>query len=167
MRYVEKQVVLQTLDHLWRDHLVTLDHLRQVIGWRGMAQRDPLNEYKSEAFELFQKLIGQWHEAVTAQMMRIEVRFQAPAPEPPPPMQFQHLDPRDGESEARLDTLAEPVDGNPFSGVAVAATASAPAFAGVAERDPNDPATWGKIGRNEPCPCGSGKKFKHCHGALG
>jgi len=166
MRYVEKQVILQSLDHLWRDHLVTLDHLRQVIGWRGMAQRDPLNEYKSEAFELFQKLIGQWHEAVTAQMMRIEVRFQAPAPEPPPPMQFQHLDPRDGENEAPLGALAEPIDANPFSGVAVAATAAAPAFAAVAERDPNDPATWGKIGRNEPCPCGSGKKFKHCHGQL-
>ena len=78
MRYVEKQVILQTLDHLWRDHLVTLDHLRQVIGWRGMAQRDPLNEYKSEAFELFQKLIAQWHEQTVAQMMRIEVRFQPP-----------------------------------------------------------------------------------------
>ena len=166
MRYVEKQVILQSLDHLWREHLVTLDHLRQVIGWRGMAQRDPLNEYKSEAFELFQKLIVQWHEAVTAQMMRIEVRFQAPAPEPPPPMQFQHLDASSGENEAPLDALAEPVDGNPFSGVAVAATASASAFAGVAERDPNNPATWGKIGRNEPCPCGSGKKFKHCHGQL-
>ena len=166
MRYVEKQVILQSLDHLWRDHLVTLDHLRQVIGWRGMAQRDPLNEYKSEAFELFQKLIVQWHEAVTAQMMRIEVRFQAPAPEPPPPMQFQHLDASGGENEAPLGALAEPIDGNPFSGVAVAATASATAFAGVAERDPNNPATWGKIGRNEPCPCGSGKKFKHCHGQL-
>ena len=166
MRYVEKQVILQSLDHLWREHLVTLDHLRQVIGWRGMAQRDPLNEYKSEAFELFQKLIVQWHEAVTAQMMRIEVRFQAPTPEPPPPMQFQHLEASGGESEAALDALAEPVDGNPFSGVAVAATASAAAFAGVAERDPNNPATWGKIGRNEPCPCGSGKKFKHCHGQL-
>ncbi len=76
MRYVEKQVILQTLDHLWREHLVTLDHLRQVIGWRGMAQRDPLNEYKSEAFELFQQLIEQWHEAVIAQMTRVEVRFQ-------------------------------------------------------------------------------------------
>ncbi len=166
MRYVEKQVILQSLDHLWREHLVTLDHLRQVIGWRGMAQRDPLNEYKSEAFELFQKLIVQWHEAVTAQMMRIEVRFQAPAPEPPPPMQFQHLDASGGENEAPLGALAEPIDGNPFSGVAVAATASATAFAGVAERDPNNPATWGKIGRNELCPCGSGKKFKHCHGQL-
>ncbi|MGA2492600.1 MAG: preprotein translocase subunit SecA [Roseiarcus sp.] len=166
MRYVEKQVILQALDHLWREHLVTLDHLRQVIGWRGMAQRDPLNEYKSEAFELFQKLIVQWHEAVTAQMMRIEVRFQAPAPEPPPPMQFQHLDANNGENEAPLGALGEPLDSTPFSGVAVAATASATAFAGVAERDPSDPATWGKIGRNEPCPCGSGKKFKHCHGQL-
>ena len=80
MRYVEKQVILQSLDHLWRDHLVTLDHLRQVIGWRGMAQRDPLNEYKSEAFDLFRQLIAQWHEAVIAQMMRVEVRFQAPEP---------------------------------------------------------------------------------------
>ena len=98
MRFVEKQVILQSLDHLWREHLVTLDHLRQVIGWRGMAQRDPLNEYKSEAFELFQQLIAQWHEAVIAQMTRIEVRFQEPEP-PPPPMQFQHLDPATGENE--------------------------------------------------------------------
>jgi preprotein translocase subunit SecA len=162
MRYVEKQVILQSLDHLWREHLVTLDHLRQVIGWRGMAQRDPLNEYKSEAFELFQKLIVQWHEAVTSQMMRIEVRFQAPTPEPPPPMQFQHAEPGSGDIEP---PLGESLDHNPFAGVAIAATASASAVA-VAERDPNDPATWGKIGRNELCPCGSGKKFKHCHGQL-
>ena len=98
MRYVEKQVILQSLDHLWREHLVTLDHLRQVIGWRGMAQRDPLNEYKSEAFELFRELITQWHEAVIAQMSRVEVRFQQPEP-PPPPMQYQHLDPATGENE--------------------------------------------------------------------
>ncbi len=80
MRYIEKQVILQSLDHLWREHLVTLDHLRQVIGWRGMAQRDPLNEYKSEAFELFRELINQWHEGVIAQMSRVEVRFQQPEP---------------------------------------------------------------------------------------
>ncbi len=164
MRYVEKQVILQSLDHLWREHLVTLDHLRQVIGWRGMAQRDPLNEYKSEAFELFHTLISQWHEAVTAQMMRVEVRFQPPEPAPPP-MQFQHLDPRTGENDAVFGQIAEAVDGGPFSAIAVAATA-APALGGVAERDPNNPATWGKIGRNELCPCGSGKKFKHCHGQL-
>jgi preprotein translocase subunit SecA len=164
MRYIEKQVILQSLDHLWREHLVTLDHLRQVIGWRGMGQRDPLNEYKSEAFDLFRTLIAQWHEAVIAQMMRIEVRFQAPEP-PPPPMQFQHLDPRTGENEASFGQIAEPVDGGPFSAVAVAATA-APALGRVAERDPDNPASWGKIGRNEPCPCGSGKKFKHCHGQF-
>ena len=164
MRYIEKQVILQSLDHLWREHLVTLDHLRQVIGWRGMAQRDPLNEYKSEAFDLFRILIAQWHEAVIAQMMRIEVRFQAPEPAPPP-MQFQHLDPRTGENESPFGEIAEPVDDGPFSSLAVAATA-APALSGIAERDPGNPATWGKIGRNEPCPCGSGKKFKHCHGQL-
>ncbi len=164
MRYVEKQIILQSLDHLWREHLVTLDHLRQVIGWRGMAQRDPLNEYKSEAFDLFRNLIAQWHEAVIAQMTRVEVRFQAPEPAPPP-MQFQHLDPRTGENESPFGPIAEPVDGGPFSAVAVA-VAAAPALGGIAERDPNNPATWGKIGRNEPCPCGSGKKFKHCHGQL-
>src|SRR5271155_6139230 len=108
MRYVEKQVILQALDHLWREHLVTLDHLRQVIGWRGMAQRDPLNEYKSEAFELFRQLIAQWHEAVTAQMMRVEVRFQAPDPAPPP-MQFQHLDPHTGLNEAGFGDISQPL----------------------------------------------------------
>src|SRR5580658_578816 len=156
MRYVEKQVILQALDHLWREHLVTLDHLRQVIGWRGMAQRDPLNEYKSEAFELFRELITQWHEAVIAQMSRIEVRFQQPEP-PPPPMQYQHLDPATGENELPFAPLSEPV------GVALQAAASGLA---VADRDPKNPATWGRVGRNEPCPCGSGKKFKHCHGQV-
>src|SRR5271165_1525791 len=156
MRYVEKQVILQSLDHLWREHLVTLDHLRQVIGWRGMAQRDPLNEYKSEAFELFQQLIAQWHEAVIAQMSRIEVRFQEPEP-PPPPMQFQHLDPATGENEFPFGPVNEPLS------VGLLAAASGLA---VAERDPNNPASWGRVGRNEPCPCGSGKKFKHCHGQV-
>jgi preprotein translocase subunit SecA len=164
MRYVEKQVILQALDHLWREHLVTLDHLRQVIGWRGMAQRDPLNEYKSEAFDLFRTLIAQWHEAVTAQMMRVEVRFQAPEPAPPP-MQFLHLDPSAGDNESPFGPIGESDDGGAFSSVAVAALA-APAVGGVVERDPADPSTWGKVGRNELCPCGSGKKFKHCHGTL-
>src|SRR5271157_3229636 len=147
MRYVKKQVILQSLDHLWREHLVTLDHLRQVIGWRGMAQCDPLNEYKSEAFELFQQLIAQWHEAVIAQISRVEVRFQEP--EPPPPMQFQHLDPATGENDYPFGLVNEPVAASLLAGLA------------VAERDPKNPATWGRVGRNEPCPCGSGKKFKH------
>src|SRR5579872_950697 len=160
MRYVEKQVTLQTLDHLWREHLVTLDHLRQVIGWRGMAQRDPLNEYKSEAFELFKGLIERWHEAVTAQMMRVEVRFQAPEP---PPMQFQHPDPNGGEDD--FAAVNERIAAGEFSATALAAASAAPVLA-AGERDPADRSTWGKVGRNEPCPCGSGKKYKHCHGAL-
>jgi preprotein translocase subunit SecA len=163
MRYVEKQVVLQSLDHLWREHLVTLDHLRQVIGWRGMAQRDPLNEYKSEAFELFQKLIVQWHEQVIAQMMRVEVRFQpqAYAPESPP-MQLEH--PEAG-AEIPFGALSQPRDMGGFGGTEVSVRA-APTDVATVDRNPADPATWGRVGRNEACPCGSGKKYKHCHGAL-
>jgi preprotein translocase subunit SecA len=156
MRYIEKQVILQSLDHLWREHLVTLDHLRQVIGWRGMAQRDPLNEYKSEAFELFRELITQWHEGVIGQISRVEVRFQQPEPEPPP-MQYQHIDPATGENEYAFASLP------PAADVGLLAPASEVA---VADRDPKNPSTWGRVGRNEPCPCGSGKKFKHCHGQV-
>jgi len=163
MRYVEKQVTLQLLDHLWREHLVTLDHLRQVIGWRGMAQRDPLNEYKSEAFELFKTLIERWHEAVTAQMMRVEVRFQPPEPVPPP-MQFQHPDPLSGEDP--FAEINERIAAGEFSAAAATALAATPVEVETGARNPADPSTWGKVGRNEPCPCGSGKKFKHCHGAL-
>ncbi len=147
MTYVEKQVLLQTLDHLWREHLVTLDHLRQVIGWRGVAQRDPLNEYKAEAFELFDGLIGHLREQVTGQLMRIEVMYQPQEPELPP-MQAHHADPVTGRDEFEVEMAP-----------------SAPVVPASA-RDPKDPATWGKIGRNEPCPCGSGKKYKHCHGVL-
>ena len=163
MRYVEKQVILQTLDHLWRDHLVTLDHLRQVIGWRGMAQRDPLNEYKSEAFELFRQLITQWHEAVIAQMMRIEVRFQRAGPGAPS-MQFQHLDPHTGVNEAGFGAITEPIKRRVL--VRRRRPGGRAVVRRVAERNPDDPKTWGRIGRNEPCPCGSGKKYKHCHGML-
>jgi len=156
MAYVEKSIVLQTLDHLWREHLVNLDHLRSVIGFRGYAQRDPLNEYKSEAFELFQAMLGNLRQAVTAQLMRVElVREQAAPPPPTPPatMQAHHLDPTTGEDEfANGDTMT----------LARADARIVPAE----ERDPNDPTTWGKVGRNELCPCGSGKKYKHCHGAF-
>jgi preprotein translocase subunit SecA len=154
MNYVEKQVLLQSLDHLWREHLVTLDHLRQVIGWRGLAQRDPLNEYKSEAFELFNGLIGHLREQVTGQLMRIQVVFQQPEPQELPPMFAQHLDPATGENEFDL------ARGNALG----FAAADAGGLQTASARDPNDPSTWGRVSRNEPCPCGSGKKFKHCHG---
>lgn len=144
MTYVEKQVLLQTLDTLWREHLVTLDHLRQVIGWRGYAQRDPLQEYKQEAFELFDSLIGRLREQVTGNLMRIEVRFEQPEEAAPP-----------------QDTLPSPFGDYGSGGVQYAAIEGDTA---VLERNPDDQSTWGKVGRNEPCPCGSGKKFKHCHG---
>jgi preprotein translocase subunit SecA len=146
MRYVEKSLLLQTLDHLWREHLVMLDHLRQVIGLRGYGQRDPLQEYKSEAFSLFEALIAHLREAVTAQLMRVEIV--PPEEQQPqlPPMEVHHADPVTGE-----DMMA-------FANVSLAPAAP------TAERDPNNPATWGKVGRNEDCPCGSGKKYKHCHG---
>jgi preprotein translocase subunit SecA len=160
MNYVEKQVLLQSLDHLWREHLVTLDHLRQVIGWRGLAQRDPLNEYKSEAFELFNGLVGHLREQVTGQLMRIEVVFQQPEPELPP-MFAQHLDPVTGENE-----MAMPEGASFGAGSAIGFSAATAETVPVEARDPNDPETWGRVGRNEVCPCGSGKKYKHCHGRF-
>ncbi len=166
MRYVEKQVVLQSLDHLWREHLVVLDHLRQVIGWRGMAQRDPLNEYKSEAFELFNGLIVRLREATTAQLMRVEVAFEPPSGELPP-MFASHIDPLSGDDElAVAESTARFGGGGDFALAAAGTTAVLAAPDVETQRDPQAPATWGKVGRNELCPCGSGRKYKHCHGAL-
>jgi preprotein translocase subunit SecA len=147
MRYVEKTILLQTLDHLWREHLVMLDHLRQVIGLRGYGQRDPLQEYKSEAFNLFEAMIANLREAVTAQLMRVEI-VPPDVQEPLPPMEAHKIDPNTGEDEMT------------FANVSLA---PAPGL-NAQPRDPNRPETWGKVGRNEDCPCGSGKKYKHCHG---
>ncbi|PBB68333.1 preprotein translocase subunit SecA [Mesorhizobium sp. WSM4312] len=156
MNYVERSVVLQTLDHLWREHIVNLDHLRSVVGFRGYAQRDPLQEYKGEAFELFQAMLGNLRQAVTAQLMRVElVRQAAEAPPPEAPDMFgTHIDGTTGE--------------NDFEGgeTAVLVRQEQSAVVAPEDRDPNNQATWGKVGRNEACPCGSGKKYKHCHGAF-
>ncbi len=156
MSYVERSVVLQTLDHLWREHIVNLDHLRSVVGFRGYAQRDPLQEYKGEAFELFQALLGNLEQAVTAQLMRVElVRQAAEAPPPEAPDMFgSHIDGTTGEDD--------------FGGgeTTLLARQESNAIVAPEDRDPNNQATWGKIGRNEACPCGSGKKYKHCHGAF-
>ncbi|MER9939530.1 preprotein translocase subunit SecA [Mesorhizobium sp. M0088] len=156
MNYVERSVVLQTLDHLWREHIVNLDHLRSVVGFRGYAQRDPLQEYKGEAFELFQAMLGNLRQAVTAQLMRVElVRQAAEAPPPEAPDMFgTHIDGTTGE--------------NDFEGgeTALLVRPETTAIVAPEDRDPNNPATWGKVGRNEACPCGSGKKYKHCHGAF-
>jgi len=155
MAYVERSVVLQTLDHLWREHIVNLDHLRSVVGFRGYAQRDPLQEYKSEAFELFQAMLGNLRQAVTAQLMRVElVRQAAEAPPPEAPDMFgSHIDGSTGEDDFGGDT-------------ALLVRQEQGAVVAPEDRDPKNPSTWGKVGRNEACPCGSGKKYKHCHGAF-
>jgi len=158
-RRVEKAVLLQTIDQRWRDHLQMLDHLRQAVGLRGYAQRDPLNEYKTEAFSLFESLLTRLREDVTRQLMHLQFVTDPPAIEDQalPEMHAHHVDPLTGRDEM------SDADG----GVAVATRPSkARGRASEVAMDPNDPSTWRKVARNAPCPCGSGKKYKHCHGAL-
>ncbi|MFL5236874.1 MAG: preprotein translocase subunit SecA [Rhizomicrobium sp.] len=153
MRYIEKSILLQTLDHDWREHIVNLDHLRQYVGLRGYGQRDPLNEYKSEAFELFEALLAKMRTGVVQQLMHLQINMEAPPPafdQSLGPMHASHIDPLTGEDEmAPFDRAHQRV--SRLEEVPV---------------NPNDPGTWGKVQRNAPCPCGSGRKFKHCHGAL-
>jgi preprotein translocase subunit SecA len=167
MRQIERAVLLQTLDNLWREHLVTLEHLRQVIGLRGYGQRDPLNEYKNEAFTLFEHMLARLREAVTGQLMHVELARpdEAPPLEPTelPPMEVHHFDPTTGEDEFALETANAGSNGG---GGAAKPARSRKAGAAAAAVDPADPATWGKVQRNALCPCGSGKKYKHCHGAF-
>ncbi|SON57337.1 Protein translocase subunit SecA [Hartmannibacter diazotrophicus] len=152
LRHIEKAILLQTLDQLWREHLAALDSLRSVIGFRGYAQRDPLQEYRTEAFALFEALLSSLRQAVTAQLMRVELAEQPPEPEPVDEsiMHASHINPLTGEDEMALAEQA--------------------ALAGAASHFSATPGkgadVFGQVGRNEPCPCGSGKKFKHCHGAL-
>ncbi|MCF8482302.1 MAG: preprotein translocase subunit SecA [Rhodospirillum sp.] len=151
LRMVEKSLLLQILDSMWKEHLLHLEQLRQSIGLRSYAQRDPLNEYKSESFEMFQTMLSDLRERVTGVLCNIQLRMEEPPPPPPEPRgQPIHQEP-------------EPqVGGGGVPGVAMP-TRSSPA---AEERDPSRPETWGKVARNEACPCGSGKKFKHCHGAI-
>jgi len=152
MTYIEKSVIMQSLDNLWREHLVNLDHLRSVVGFRGYAQRDPLNEYKTEGFELFQSMLANLREVVITQLMRVEIVREAP-PEPElPPMTGRHIDGTTGENDFDENAWAEHQQDE--------------RIIPAGERDPADPTTWGKVSRNESCPCGSGKKYKHCHGAF-
>ena len=143
MRQIEKQFLLQTIDAKWREHLVTLEHLRSVVGFRGYAQRDPLSEYKNEAFQLFEKLLDGLREDVTLKLSQVR-----PMTEEEQQALFQQME----ERRAALNA--------PVASVAAAVTPLVEGF------DETDPASWGNPGRNDPCPCGSGAKFKHCHGKL-
>ena len=182
-RQIEKMVLLQSLDHLWREHLVTLEHLRQVIGFRAYGQRDPLNEYKTEAFVLFENMLGRLREATTGQLMNVQLMppDQQPELQPVelPPMEAHHIDPATGVDELQPE-LPPQVARELAMADAAMAGARARRFAepeaprrqplqtrkGEGGLDPKDPATWGRVSRNAECPCGSGKKYKHCHGKL-
>ena len=172
MRQVEKSILLQSIDGLWRDHLVTLDHLSKVIGWRGLAQRDPLTEYKREAFELFEQLLSELRELVTTQLSHVELVQRQPDPQPAAlNLREIHIDPTSGENDAETDfTGTMPRALGPAPSLAAFAAAGAAAGADVIEVDPAlkpiDPKLLVGVSRNAPCPCGSGKKFKHCHGAF-
>ena len=146
MRQIEKQLLLQIIDGKWRDHLLTLEHLRSVVGFRGYAQRDPLNEYKSEAFQLFESMLDGLRNDVTQKLAQIR------------PMTEEEREGlvRQMMEQQRAAQLA-------MAGAAAAAGDAGEAAPGFVE---DDPSTWGNPGRNDLCPCGSGKKFKHCHGRL-
>ncbi|MEP2782501.1 MAG: preprotein translocase subunit SecA [Pseudoruegeria sp.] len=155
MRTIEKQILLQTIDRKWREHILTLDHLRSVVGFRGYAQRDPLNEYKNESFQLFEGMLDDLRTDVTAQLSRIR-----PLTEEEQQEMIQQL-------MAQQKGRAAPAQS------AAPAAAEASGDVALAEREPliegfdeNDPSTWGNPSRNDLCPCGSGLKFKHCHGSL-
>ena len=152
-RGLERQFLLQMIDMQWREHLVHLDHLRGVIGLRGYGQRDPLNEYKTEAFNLFETLLYELRHNVTRWLMTVEFRFEAPPAMDMPEFQEIHLNPGTGENE-----MSNPLAQNPE---------------GMAQGDdrarlPVDtlPVGWERTPRNADCPCRSGRKFKHCHGSL-
>jgi preprotein translocase subunit SecA len=154
IRMAEKSLLLQILDHLWKEHLLNLDHLRQGIHLRGYGQRDPLNEYKREAFALFEGLLTNLRQTVTQVITHLEVRTQ--------PQQVATAEGAEVEQLAATGTdgarPAVPPRPAPPPRPALAAAAT-PSGGGSSE-------SWGKVGRNAACPCGSGKKYKHCHGRL-
>ena len=148
LRNIEKQLLLQTIDAKWREHLLTLEHLRSVVGMRGYAQRDPLNEYKTEGFQLFERLLDSLRTDVTQKLGQIR---------PMTPEEQERMVAQMREQQAAAAAAAA-------GAVSVTATTAGEAAAGFVE---DDPSTWGNPSRNDACPCGSGKKFKHCHGKLG
>ncbi|MBO6797417.1 preprotein translocase subunit SecA [Maricaulis sp.] len=155
MRTIEKRFLLSAIDLNWREHLQGLDAMRSMIGLRSYAQRNPLNEFKTEAFTMFERMMDGLRSEVTARLMM--VRFErAPAPpQPPQGLTETHIDPRTGRNE---------MDGP--GGAPVAPRVAPTHRRAPTALDPNKPETWGRVARNAPCPCGSGKKYKHCHGAL-
>jgi preprotein translocase subunit SecA len=166
MRFIEKSLLIQTLDAVWKEHLYALDHLRQGIGLRAYGQKDPLNEYKSEAFALFNAMLDELKERTTAMLCRVQVTADA-APEPVFEVQRAQMIELHPEPEpAYAGAAMAPGDAG---GVTMDYADTAPVLAQPTRLeavDPHDPATWRNTPRNAPCPCGSGRKYKQCHGRL-
>ena len=157
MRLAEKSLLLQILDQNWKDHLLQLDHLRQGIGLRAYGQRDPLNEYKKEAFELFEDLLGRIRESVTSVLAHLEMQAQTPT------IELQHNKPITTQEGREEPYNSGEIDSMAIEPITATTVRSRRAAVYV---DPKNPETWGKVPRNALCPCGSGKKYKHCHGKL-
>lgn len=161
MRGAEKAILLHVLDTNWREHLQQLDHLQSVVWMRGHGQRDPVNEFKTEAFALFESLLDSLRRDVTKTLMHIE--FRKPEDMIPEqrdiPMTEVHADPHTGENELDQERRKPPSVGSAGHGTLRARRSAQ-------ELDANDPSTWGRVSRNSPCPCGSGQKYKHCHGSI-
>jgi preprotein translocase subunit SecA len=157
---VEKQILIQTLDHHWKEHLATLDALRQVIHLRSYAQKKPIDEYKQEAFLLFERLLVSIREEVTKVLMRAQVQLEAAPPPPLPDFITQHLDPFSADDDtADIDGAARGL----MPGATPLLNIPQPP---LPLRDDGGNVAEAPISRNAPCPCGSGKKYKHCHGQL-
>jgi preprotein translocase subunit SecA len=159
MRSIEKSLLLQLLDQSWKEHLLLLDHLRHGIGLRAYAQRDPLNEYKREAFEMFEGMLDRLREQITTLLAHVEFRAQEPQQQPAPATVQQMPQPA-AQSGAARQVISS------VNGAAPAQQSSRPKAELPLGVDANDPSTWSRLGRNAECPCGSGKKYKHCHGRL-
>jgi preprotein translocase subunit SecA len=168
MRSIEKQLLLMVLDKQWKDHLLTLDHLRHGIFLRAYGQRDPLNEYKREAFELFETMLSEIRDEVTMLLARVEL--QAAQPEAAMVQRAPQVM-HEGRNDPALDGAQAPAGAMAEAGAGARAAGPPPPRPVVSRQaavrvDPGDPTTWGKVPRNAPCPCGTGRKYKHCHGKL-
>ncbi|KAA8383697.1 preprotein translocase subunit SecA [Acetobacter tropicalis] len=154
MRFIEKQVLLTTYDAVWKEHLHALDQMRQGIGLRAYGQKDPLNEYKHEAFQLFTIMLEEMRERVVSLVARVEV---APA---------GTVDPFADTAEVHANPEIPGFESEPGPGLSPGAAPEMAVPIGASAIMPDDPSSWGETPRNAPCPCGSGKKYKHCHGRL-
>jgi len=184
-RQVEKGILLQIIDQEWKEHLANLDHLRQTVNLRAYGQRNPLNEYKTDAFAMFESMLVQVRESVTQILSQVEFTQKEPEVEPEAPkdkeLETHHREPAAATEDAQLGGrefasaeagagsgagLGSAAGGTSAGGRIVNAGGTREARQAADEVDPNNPQTWGRVPRNAICPCGSGKKYKHCHGAL-